>query len=99
MTVHRLHIRKQNERRIVPTLYVKFCRFRFSGKSKKRILDRGFLSSDVANLGINSERATNVRYFFSKNTRNDNTDALRYSFLKSKVNTLCFLGDCKNSEL
>ena len=69
MTVHRLHIRKQNERRIVPTLLLKFWRFRFSGKSKKRILDRGFLPSDVAKVLkiFNSQKGSSL--FFSKDLK------------------------------
>ena len=48
--VHRLHIRKQNERCIVSTPLTWNWRFRDMGKSKKRILDRGFLPSDAAKL-------------------------------------------------
>ena len=79
-------------------LLLKFSRFRCTGKSKKRILDRGFLPSDVAKVLkiFNSQKGSSL--FFSKD-KNDNADALRYSFLKRQNKRACEYKDSEKEEI
>ena len=68
---------------LFPPLSIEIGDFDFRVKARNAFLTRGFLPSDAAKVRIYSEKQELFVSFFYK-TAEDNANALRYSFLRSK---------------